>query len=91
LRDKNRELVYKGPLKCRGGPNAENADLLVFLFDHALLMVKPKWVNKHEQYKVYRKVGCNGYRYTTTCSDLLRIIANPIGAFGRYVAGRREY
>lgn len=55
LRDKNRELVYKGPLKCRGGPQGENADLLVFLFDHALLLVKPKWVNKHEQYKVYRK------------------------------------
>ncbi|KAJ9123210.1 hypothetical protein QFC22_001404 [Naganishia vaughanmartiniae] len=58
LRDKNRQLVFKGPLKCRGGPNGngENADLLAFLFDHALLLVKAKWMNKqHEQYKVYRK------------------------------------
>lgn len=65
MRDKNRQLVFKGPLKCRGGPNGngENADLLAFLFDHALLLVKPKWINKqHEQYKVYRKVcevGCS--------------------------------
>ncbi len=57
LRDKSRELVYKGPLKHRGGAQGENADLQVFLFDHALLMVKPKLVNKHEQYKVYRKVS----------------------------------
>ena len=70
MRDKNRELVYKGPLKCRGGPNAENADLLVFLFDHALLMVKPKWVNKHEQYKVYRKVSRRPLSSRLSVADL---------------------
>jgi hypothetical protein len=57
LKDKNRELVNKGPLKRRGGTQGENADLMVFLFDHALLLVKPKWVNKQEQYKVYRRVS----------------------------------
>lgn len=56
MKDKNRELVNKGPLKRRGGTQGENADLMVFLFDHALLLVKPKWVNKQEQYKVYRRV-----------------------------------
>ena len=55
LRDEQRELVFKGPLKKRGGTQSESAELQVFLFDHALLMVKPKTVNKHELYKVYRK------------------------------------
>ncbi|SPC63074.1 probable to GDP/GTP exchange factor Rom2p [Ustilago sp. UG-2017b] len=55
LRDEQRELVFKGPLKKRGGTQSESAELQVLLFDHALLMVKPKMVNKHELYKVYRK------------------------------------
>ncbi|ODN82498.1 rho guanyl-nucleotide exchange factor [Cryptococcus wingfieldii CBS 7118] len=55
LRDKNREIVHKGPLKRRGGSREEIADLTGFLFDHAFLLVKPKWVNKSEQYKVYRR------------------------------------
>ncbi|ORY26665.1 CNH domain-domain-containing protein [Naematelia encephala] len=55
LRDKNRELVHKGPLKRRGGNRDEIADLIGFLFDHAFLLVKPKWVNKAEQYRVYRR------------------------------------
>ncbi|WWC71864.1 uncharacterized protein I206_105823 [Kwoniella pini CBS 10737] len=55
LRDKSRELVHKGPLKRRGGNREEIADLLGFLFDHAFLLVKPKWVQKSEQYKVYRR------------------------------------
>ncbi|EPQ31465.1 uncharacterized protein PFL1_00800 [Pseudozyma flocculosa PF-1] len=55
LRDEQRELVFKGPLKRRGGTQSESAELQVFLFDHALLMVKPKTVNKHELFKVYRK------------------------------------
>ncbi|WWC64424.1 uncharacterized protein I303_107034 [Kwoniella dejecticola CBS 10117] len=55
LRDKSRELVHKGPLKRRGGNREDIADLLGFLFDHAFLLVKPKWVQKSEQYKVYRR------------------------------------
>ncbi|WVR00332.1 hypothetical protein IAU59_007475 [Kwoniella sp. CBS 9459] len=55
LRDKSRELVHKGPLKRRGGNREEIADLLGFLFDHAFLLVKPKWVQKSEQYKVYKR------------------------------------
>lgn len=57
LRDKNRELVHEGPLKRRGGSREEIADLTGFLFDHALLLVKPKWVNKAEKYRVYRRVS----------------------------------
>ncbi|WOO79274.1 Rho1 guanine nucleotide exchange factor 1 [Vanrija pseudolonga] len=56
LRDRSRELVHKGPVKRRGGnQGGENADLIAFLFDHAFLLVKSKWVNKAEQYKVYRR------------------------------------
>lgn len=54
LRDEERELIFKGPLKKRGGTQSESAELQVFLFDHAILMVKQK--SKNEQYKVYRKV-----------------------------------
>ncbi|KAI6041904.1 CNH-domain-containing protein [Pisolithus marmoratus] len=52
LQDPQRELVYKGSLNKRGG-QGDNGDLLVYLFDHALLMVKQK--SKHEQYKVHRR------------------------------------
>ncbi|KAG8917238.1 RHO1 GDP-GTP exchange protein 2, partial [Tulasnella sp. 408] len=52
LRDENRELLYKGTLKRRGG-QGDNGDLQVFLFDHALLMVKAK--TKHEQFRVYKR------------------------------------
>ena len=47
-------MIYKGTLNKRGGGQGESGDLMVFLFDHALLMVKPK--TKVEQYKVYRRV-----------------------------------
>ncbi|SCV68066.1 BQ2448_187 [Microbotryum intermedium] len=53
LRDEDRELIFKGPLKKRGGTQSDSAELQVFLFDHAVLMVKQK--SKNEQYKVYRK------------------------------------
>ena len=57
LKDKSRELVHKGPLKRRGGNRDEIADLMGFLFDHALLLVKPKHVAKGEQLRVYRRVS----------------------------------
>jgi hypothetical protein len=53
LREEGREMIYKGPLKRRGGSQGDSGELLVFLLDHALLMVKQK--NKAEQYKVYRR------------------------------------
>ncbi|KAG8732433.1 RHO1 GDP-GTP exchange protein 2 [Ceratobasidium sp. 423] len=55
LKDEQRQLVYKGPLKRRGGAANENGDLQIFLFDHALLMVKSKMVNKNEQLKVFKR------------------------------------
>ncbi len=54
LKEEGRELIYKGALKKRGGGQGDSGELMVFLFDHALLMVKPK--SKVEQYKVYRRV-----------------------------------
>ena len=46
-------MIYKGPLKRRGGAQGDSGELLVFLLDHALLMVKQK---SKEQYKVHRRV-----------------------------------
>lgn len=51
MKEEGRELIFKGALKKQG----DSSELLVFLFDHALLMVKAK--SKVEQYKVYRRVG----------------------------------
>ena len=47
-------MVYKGPLKRRGGSQSDSGELSVFLLDHALLMVKQK--NKADQFNVYRRV-----------------------------------
>lgn len=56
LRDESRDLIFKGPLKKRGGTNSDSADLQVYLFDHAILMVKTKAQGKaNEQLRVYRK------------------------------------
>ncbi|KAI0306077.1 CNH domain-containing protein [Multifurca ochricompacta] len=52
LREEGREMIFKGPLKRRGGSQGDSGELLVFLLDHALLMVKQK--SKADQYKVYR-------------------------------------
>ncbi|ELU37798.1 Rho guanyl-nucleotide exchange factor [Rhizoctonia solani AG-1 IA] len=54
--DEQRQLVYKGPLKRRGGSASENGDLQVFLFDHALLIVKSKMVNKHDANHIYQPI-----------------------------------
>ena len=54
LKEEGREMIYKGPLKRRGGSQGDSGELLVFLLDHALLLAKQK--NKAEQYKVYRRV-----------------------------------
>ena len=54
LKEEGREVIYKGTLNKRGGGQGGSGDLMVFLFDHALLMVKSK--AKAGQYKVYRRV-----------------------------------
>ena len=54
LRDEGRELVYKGTLARRGG---ESGDLVVWLFDHAVLFAKSSKAKGHgEMFKVYRRV-----------------------------------
>jgi RHO1 GDP-GTP exchange protein 1/2 len=69
LKEEGRELIYKGALNKRGGggQGGDSGDLIVFLFDHALLIVKQK--SKNEQYKVYRRVS----NYT---SDILNMLFN---------------
>ncbi|EPX70968.1 RhoGEF for Rho1 [Schizosaccharomyces octosporus yFS286] len=58
LLDANRQLIFKGPLKKRSTTSSaldSNSDVSMFLFDHALLIVKPKIINKREIYKVYQR------------------------------------
>ena len=53
LTAENRKLIHKGSLNRRGGAG-DKEDLQVFLFDHALLIVKQKM---KDHYKVFRRVS----------------------------------
>ncbi|KAI9866249.1 MAG: RHO1 GDP-GTP exchange protein 2 [Trichoglossum hirsutum] len=52
LTEESRQLLFKGALKK--GPT-DNSDIQAFLFDHAMLLVRIKVINKREELKVYRK------------------------------------
>ncbi|EWC44553.1 hypothetical protein DRE_06725 [Drechslerella stenobrocha 248] len=54
LTEEGRQLIFKGSLK-RTPTDAGTGDIQAFLFDHAVLLVKIKNVNKREQYKVYKR------------------------------------
>ena len=57
LTDEARQLLFKGALARRAAAsNAESDNLQLFLFDHLLVVVKIKVVNKRETYRIYRKV-----------------------------------
>ena len=58
LTEEGRQLIFKGALARRAalGGNAESDSLQLFLFDHLLVVVKVKLVNKRETYRIYRKV-----------------------------------
>ncbi|KAL1296701.1 hypothetical protein AAFC00_000176 [Neodothiora populina] len=53
LTEENRQLVFKSTLKK--APTAEVPDVQAYLFDHAVLLVRTKTVNKREEQRVYRK------------------------------------
>ena len=53
LTEEGRLLLYKGALKKAP---ADNNDIQAYLFDHAVLLVRVKIINKREELKVYRKV-----------------------------------
>ncbi|KAF1985425.1 Rho1 guanine nucleotide exchange factor 1 [Aulographum hederae CBS 113979] len=53
LTDEVRQLIYKGTLKKTA--TEVNPDVTVYLFDHAVLLVRTKVVAKKEVHKVYRK------------------------------------
>ncbi|KAF5848179.1 hypothetical protein GGP41_005606 [Bipolaris sorokiniana] len=53
LTDENRQLVFKGTLKKT--PTEATGDITCYLFDHAVLLVRAKTVNKREEQKVYKK------------------------------------
>ena len=53
LTEETRQLIFKSNLKK--APTSEVADITAYLFDHAVLLVRVKTVNKREEMKVYRK------------------------------------
>ncbi|KAF2155722.1 citron like protein [Myriangium duriaei CBS 260.36] len=53
LTEESRQLIFKGTLKKT--PTTEVPDVQAYLFDHAVLLVRHKIVNKREEQKVYRK------------------------------------
>lgn len=53
LTEESRQLVFKGTLKK--SPTDSSGDIQAYLFDHAVLLVRTKMVNKREELKVYRK------------------------------------
>ena len=52
LTEESRQIVFKGALKKSP---TDTSEVVVYLFDHAVLLTRPKMVNKREEYKVYRK------------------------------------
>jgi hypothetical protein len=52
LTEEGRQLLFKGALKK--GPT-DAGEVHVYLFDHAVLLVRVKTINKREELKVYRK------------------------------------
>jgi len=53
LTDTNRQMIFKSTLKRN--PTDATGDIQTYLFDHAVLIVRVKMVNKKEELKVYRK------------------------------------
>ncbi|KAK5170553.1 RHO1 GDP-GTP exchange protein 2 [Saxophila tyrrhenica] len=53
LTEEARQLIFKSNLKK--APTNDVADITAYLFDHAVLLVRVKTVNKREEMKVYRK------------------------------------
>jgi len=52
LLEENRELVYKGPLKKSP---TDSSEIMVYLFNHALLFARQKTNNRQEELRVYKK------------------------------------
>ena len=52
LLEENRELVYKSPLKKSP---TDSSEILVYLFNHAILFARQKTNNRQEELRVYKK------------------------------------
>ena len=52
LTEEGREIIYKGALKKSP---SDNSEIMVYLFDHAVLLAKQKITNKKEELRVYRR------------------------------------
>ena len=82
-------MIYKGPLKRRGGCQSDSRELLAFLLDHALLMVKEK--NKADQFKVHRLVCAKSRSTPQKSLTTLLLIANSAGTAARHRSRRNRH
>ena len=52
LTEEGRQMIFKGPLKKAP---ADSTEIMVYLFDHAILFAKQKNASKREELKVYKR------------------------------------
>ncbi|KAI8977094.1 CNH domain-containing protein [Mycotypha africana] len=75
---KGRKLIYEGPLKRRSH-FVESVDLYVFLFDHILLMTKPKRVNSNSSNSISSSnSSIQGHMGSRDEPDYFIVSKNPI-------------
>lgn len=88
LTEEGRQLLFKGNLKKSASQDG-GGDIQAFLFDHAVLLVRIKVVNKREVYRVYRKVcSTNLLHLIIQRLSLMHSIANTPRITGYHTNGR---
>jgi hypothetical protein len=82
LTEENRQLLFKGMLKRT--PQDQLGDIQAYLFDHAVLLVRVKTINKKEDLKVYRKpIPLE----LLTIAEMNELLPNRAGALRRPPSG----
>lgn len=51
-----RRIILKGPLKRKGTASESTSELQVYVLDHCLLVIKSKYFDNMEKFKLYKKV-----------------------------------
>ena len=64
-----RKVIMKGPLR-RSNTSSESSEFQIYVLDHCLLIIKAKYFENMEQFKLYRKVKCKG-SYCVMYRDVL--------------------
>jgi RHO1 GDP-GTP exchange protein 1/2 len=82
LTEEGRQLLFKGMLKR--SPQDQQGDIQAYLFDHAVLLVRVKTINKKDDLKVYRKpIPLE----LLTIAEMNEILPNRVGMIKRPSSG----